>query len=239
MMTATRSLPADGQAEGRRSRHEGKRSCVGCGQRIDVSQARSELIRLVFVPGPDSIAVVPDVTATARGRGAWLHARLTCLEQAAKKGFARSAKAAVRVDPAVLARQIAEQARRRVAGLLSAAVRSRHIAIGARAVAERWRAGEVALILVAQDAAYGATLQEIDAARAAAAVMVFGTKASLGESLGRGEVAVAAIDDEGMAAALRHAVALSETFQARGGDAPEGVAAATSSDRGSVPAGRE
>jgi uncharacterized protein len=51
--------------------------CAGCRERAE----KAELIRLV---ARDGVAVV-DPTQTAPGRGVYLHPRLECLEQAAKR----------------------------------------------------------------------------------------------------------------------------------------------------------
>ncbi|NTV39735.1 MAG: YlxR family protein [Demequinaceae bacterium] len=53
------------------------RTCVGCRSR----EARSVLVRVVWVV--DRVAV--DESASAPGRGAWLHPHGTCLAHAAKR----------------------------------------------------------------------------------------------------------------------------------------------------------
>ena len=53
------------------------RTCVGCRER----DARSNLVRLVVVDG----RVVVDPKASMPGRGAWLHPRSACLDNACRR----------------------------------------------------------------------------------------------------------------------------------------------------------
>jgi len=46
----------------------------------------------------DGSLVIPDVSRTTPGRGAWLHPRQTCLTAARRGGFARSFRRAVHVS---------------------------------------------------------------------------------------------------------------------------------------------
>lgn len=68
------------------------RTCVGCGRKAP----QSELIRFVASNG-DLVE-----SATAPGRGAYTCRRLACFERAAsRRGFNRTLKQTVRVDPAL------------------------------------------------------------------------------------------------------------------------------------------
>jgi uncharacterized protein len=59
------------------------RTCIGCGERA----AKPELIRVVAA-GDE---IVPDPAMRLPGRGAYLHPRLACLEQAQRrKAFSRA-----------------------------------------------------------------------------------------------------------------------------------------------------
>jgi predicted RNA-binding protein YlxR (DUF448 family) len=173
--------------------------------RVDHQRARVELLRLVLVERRDgSYDAVVDLGRSMTGRGAWVHTRIDCLEIAARRGLARSAKAAVHADVAELCKQIREGSERRTLHLLGVAERCGAAAIGMRAAAEEAR--DAALLIMARDAGrapaslrFGRTLQ-------------WGEKAILGEALGRNEVAAVAIRDDGMAAALRRLIAAMETF---------------------------
>ncbi|WP_319804415.1 YlxR family protein [Nocardioides malaquae] len=58
------------------------RTCVGCRERA----TKSELLRVVAGSGPDGrVVVVPDPTATAPGRGAYLHPTARCHELAVRR----------------------------------------------------------------------------------------------------------------------------------------------------------
>ncbi|NLJ53622.1 MAG: YlxR family protein [Intrasporangiaceae bacterium] len=83
----------------RPSNHVPIRTCVGC-RRTD---SRSALLR-VRAQQDDSgtIRIVPDVRGRLGGRGAWLHPRDDCIEQAVRRrAFARALrlKAPVELEP--------------------------------------------------------------------------------------------------------------------------------------------
>jgi predicted RNA-binding protein YlxR (DUF448 family) len=191
---------------------------VGCGARVDKDRVRHELVRLVLVPGDrdgEPMRACVDLAAKSFGRGAWVHARPSCFSQAAKRGLARAAKARVVADPDRLRGELLEQAKRRVRSLIGTAFRTGRAAVGAGAVREALQRGPVALLVVAEDAAAAAKHREIALAMGEGKGVLFGTKDFLGEALGREEVGVIAVEDEGMAAAIRHTIGLSETFARR------------------------
>lgn len=74
-----------------------ERTCVGCRK----AAPRAQLLRIVRDPALDPEADAPaplraDPTATAPGRGAWIHPDAACLELALTRGgFARSFRGAV------------------------------------------------------------------------------------------------------------------------------------------------
>jgi predicted RNA-binding protein YlxR (DUF448 family) len=202
---------ASGQSTGSDTpRGKGRvRTCVGCGERIDTDH--EPLIRLIV--GPDrGIAVDPGNGGF--GRGAHLHARPECLSRAVQRGLSRAAKGPVHLagEPltaASLAQAIRQAMDRRIQGLVSAAVRSKAVAIGADAVSGVCSRGEAALVLVACDAAAGAELPEVQAAIAGGRAAAWGTREALGALAGgRREqgVAVLAITSARIAAALGAAV---------------------------------
>ncbi|MEZ4442477.1 MAG: DUF448 domain-containing protein [Polyangiaceae bacterium] len=212
------ALPARARG-GRRARHAGTRTCVGCLERVARREAAQDLIHLVFVPAvatTEAAAVVVDglgkASSKLAGRGAWLHARRPCLRQAVQRGLARAYKGRVAASEAQIAAQIVDRAEGRLEGLLSAGFRARHLAVGSTVVLEALEAGTVALLLVATDAAaalrHGPIREAVQAGRAIA----WGDKARLGALTGRQEAAVIAILDEGIAGAMVHALGLTETF---------------------------
>ena len=191
-----------------RPQHGGARTCVGCGARVPRDRARLELVRVVITPDGGSVI---DLASSSVGRGAWVHARPACLSAAARKGLARSLRTRVETDAGELARQIRLAATRRVEGLLSSARRATKAAIGTSAVDAADAAGRVRLLLVARDAAAAAQQPPVAHALNEGNVLVWGEKAGLAQALSWARpVAVIAITDDGLAEALRHAVALSE-----------------------------
>src|SRR4051812_19301291 len=113
--------------------HGRARTCVGCGERVDLASGSAlDLIRLVFGPAGE---VAVDARGGAFGRGAHVHARRPCLERAVPRGLSRAIKGKVGVvvtegGPAALtveslAQAIQDAVDRRIEGLVAAAARSR------------------------------------------------------------------------------------------------------------------
>lgn len=122
------------------------RRCVLTGAR----QAKEAMIR--FVVGPDG-AVVPDLAARLPGRGLWLSAQRSVLEdRRLAQAFARAAKARVTVPDDLRPRLVAGLARR-VAELLGLARRAGQ-AVAGFVVAREWVAsGRAGLMVEARDGA--------------------------------------------------------------------------------------
>lgn len=200
-----------------RPQHGGARTCVGCGGRVPRDRVRLELVRVVLSPDDRPVVDLGGSSASWRsveptrrvGRGAWIHARPACLSAGARRGLARSLRTRVVTDGEELARQIALAATRRVEALLSSARRANKAAIGSTAAANA--SGRLRLLLVARDAAAAAQEAHVAHALNEGRVLVWGDKAGLARSLNWARpVAVIAITDDGLAEALRHAVALSQ-----------------------------
>lgn len=208
--------------QSKRQRHAGTRTCVGCGARVDKERVKLELVRLVLVPldGDDSLdgdrseafRAHVDLSGSSVGRGSWVHARSKCFDDACARGLARSAKAKVFAERDRLRTELVDQAARRIRSLIGTAARGGRAAVGSDAVRDAVRRELAVLLVVATDAAAAAKHAEVQHMVQAGAAVPYGTKALLGEALGRGEVGVMAITDDGMAAALRHTIGLSETF---------------------------
>ena len=83
------------------------RTCIGCRTKT----VATELFRVVVarvpaaadskpVEGVGAVLVVPDPGRSAAGRGAWLHPRLDCAQQAhRRRAFARALRVPGLVDP--------------------------------------------------------------------------------------------------------------------------------------------
>jgi predicted RNA-binding protein YlxR (DUF448 family)/ribosomal protein L7Ae-like RNA K-turn-binding protein len=243
------------------------RSCVGCGERVDLlGPEASDLVRLVF--GPDGTVCV-DAHDGSFGRGAHVHGRGACLERAVKGGLARSAKARVTtlvneagaepLSAQALALAIQRSMARRIEGLVTAAVRSRRLAHGADAVTSACRRGDAALVMVACDAAAAAELTEVRRAVSEGRAVAWGSKQLLGQMVtekpraavpengsdaGAPAVAVVAITSRQLAEALRHAVQLADACAAiaiggpsKGGGRPRAGVTPAHPERAGAPAG--
>ena len=179
------------------------RTCVGCHAEV----ASEELVRVVL--GPDG-TLVPDPRGGAFGRGAWLHPRPECLVRAVPRGLARALKAEVRANAEEFSSLMRKAGMRRLLSLVGAAFRAKKAAVGATAVEEVLDRGRDCLVLVATDAQAAASGPGVARAAARGRALALSTKVELGGALGRAEVGVIAILDEGFERPLREAAALSE-----------------------------
>lgn len=182
-----------------RARAEGAtRTCAGCREAFP----QDALVRLAIVP--EAPWVVPDAKGRLGGRGVWVQPRRDCIERAARKGgFARALKRKVTVDPDALADLLTVQLQERMRSLVLGAQRGRRLVVGHDAVAESVHRGRARLLWVAEDAGRRDDLEE-RAARLDQACLVWGTREFIGDLLGREQVAVVAVEDEGIARALAH-----------------------------------
>ena len=201
--------------------HGSVRSCVGCGERVDIA-GNHALVRLIISPEGE---VAFDVRGGGFGRGAHVHPRPECLQKAVDRGLARSAKVKINtlvteagelvpLTRGALAEAIQRSTNRRIEGLLISAKRSRRLAVGADAVRSAWARGDAQLILVARDAAAAADLGEVRQAitegrgvawgdKVRIATLVHGPARTEGHRVG---VGVIAVSSRTIAAALLEAV---------------------------------
>ncbi len=211
------------------------RTCVGCGERVELQRsdaASMTLVRLVLGLGG---AVSVDAGSGGFGRGVHVHPRAACVERAALRGIARAAKAKVTLvwhneqtdvsglsgtptgivplEPASLAVVIVRAMERRARGLLIAAARAQRVALGADAVTSAVERGTARLIVVATDAGATADLAAVCRAVADGRAVGWGTKQVLGalcstaaSSKRTEELGVVAINDDRFATAFRAAV---------------------------------
>jgi ribosomal protein L7Ae-like RNA K-turn-binding protein len=192
------------------------------------------LVRLIVNPNGE---VAVDARGGGFGRGAHVHPRPECLVRAVQRGLSRSAKTRVHTiqpEPVVsgksssseceplhvesLARAIEYAMHRRIEGLLVAAVRSKHIAIGAAATSGALERGEAELVVVASDAAAAADLTHVRRAIVEGRAVAWGTKDRLGAFGGRqvrsDGLAVLAITSRQIGEALQEAVHVADACAA-------------------------
>jgi uncharacterized protein len=181
------------------------RTCASC-REMGTSE---ELVR--FVLGPDGTVGV-DLAGGAFGRGSWLHPTPKCLRSADKSLGRAFEEAVVDTTTDILGRLLVA-AERRTRGLLLAARRSRHLALGVDTCSTEWNVGRVVLVMLASDVGSLAHAQWVEDAVAKGSVIACFTRAQLGEMLGRGDVAAVGLLDSGLGRSLRRTLTL--TIQSR------------------------
>ena len=189
---------------------------------------------LRFVVGPDMV-VVPDLKRKLPGRGCWVTAERTYIDEAARKNlFARAFKAKVSLPPdlgSMVDRLLTQSA----LGSIGLARKAGQLVLGAAKVETSVRTGKALLVLHAHEAAPDG-VRKIDQARRAVvwqegpsipAYKLF-SEAELGLALGGANVIHAAVlaGDTGKAV-LKRVVALDRY---RGGSPDERMAVAATGD---------
>lgn len=108
------------------------------------TEGKAGLVR--FVVGPDS-QVIPDVLEKLPGRGMWVSASRSAIDEAVKKGmFSRAAKAQVKTDPE-LSNQVEAILARRVVDMLSMGRKAGRAVAGLEKV-KGWLVDEKAVVLL-------------------------------------------------------------------------------------------
>jgi predicted RNA-binding protein YlxR (DUF448 family) len=164
-------------------------------------------VRLVI--GPEG-QLAPDLAGGAFGRGAWVHARGTCLQAAVRGGLSRGLKQPIRAELPELLAQVRDAAARRGLSLLQAAQRSKLAGLGATAVEEAERDGRVELLVLARDARASAELSPVKRLAAGGRVCLFKTKAELGAAFGRDELGLVALFSPDLSREVSRMISLSE-----------------------------
>jgi len=183
--------------------------CAGCGQRTGAD----DLVRLVVGPSAPFVAV--DLGRKLGGRGVSVHPTKACIRSAALRGgLAKALRGVAQVEPESVERMIVAQFEQRTLGLLSAAARTRSLAIGGEAVRAALQAKSGDLLIRAKDSRGRGDELARAATALGCATATWGTKASLGDAFTRAELGVFLVLDRGIARAvldcLSHVEALSE-----------------------------
>jgi predicted RNA-binding protein YlxR (DUF448 family) len=128
-----------------------QRTCAGCRRRL----SREASIRLVI--GGNG-KVLPDLYGRLPGRGVHLCPDVRCLTKANEtRALGRVLRGAARIeDPEELAMDLIAACERQIKALLAVSARSGWLVKGQEALERALNAGQVALVLVAQDATGGA-----------------------------------------------------------------------------------
>lgn len=185
---------------------EGGRTCLGC----RVRRPRAELIRIVRGPGGSALF---DVEGRLPGRGAWVCPVPACLDALAAGSLGHVLHAPTALPAAaVRLEQLTQALSRRLGNLLTMARRMRAIVFGPTGVRVALAAGRARLLIVAGD--LGGDAAAAWATRAGSTPVRFGPDAAvLGELAGRSPADVAAVTDEGLAAALLRACEMVRAFR--------------------------
>ncbi len=151
--------------------------------------AGEALIR--FVAGPDN-HIVADVAERLPGRGLWLRAERSAVEQAVAEGlFAKAARANVIAETG-LADQVAQLLNQRSLNYLGLALRSGGIAIGHDQVRADLGAGRAAVLVQVNDGAAHARSRLRAVAHGLPSVEMF-SRGELSQALGRADIVHAAL----------------------------------------------
>ena len=164
---------------------DSERRCIVSGR----TESPAGLIR--FAVDPDGV-VVPDVAERLPGRGMWVAAERSLLEEAVERNaFSRAARQSVRVPPTLVAdteRAVANRA----LDLLGLARRSNRIALGFDAVREAVRNNAAAVVLTATDASSNAHAKGVEFSAERPHIVVLSV-AEMSLALGRENVVHAAL----------------------------------------------
>jgi len=171
--------------------------CAGCGQRTGAD----DLVRLVVGPVAPFVAV--DLGRKLAGRGVSVHPTRACIRTAALRGgLAKSLRGVAEVEPESVERMIVAQLEQRALGLLSAAARTRSLALGGEAVRAALQANNGDLLIRARDSRGRGDELARAATALGCATATWGTKASLGDAFNREKLGVLLVMDRGIARAI-------------------------------------
>jgi predicted RNA-binding protein YlxR (DUF448 family)/ribosomal protein L7Ae-like RNA K-turn-binding protein len=206
------------------------RTCIGC----RVTAPKADLVRMV--DGPDG-QIVFDLSGRALGRGAWTHPSEACLKRTAKalRGMARATgpgrntsatNSSVSMSPdasppehgvlwSELVSALSDAATRRARGLFSSAYRGGYLALGTDASTAEFAEGRARLVLLASDAAAASKEPWLETAVNHGKVVVWSTKSELGALVGRNELAVCVVTNDGLASSLVNVLALTTPVTSR------------------------
>ncbi|HMA96086.1 MAG TPA: DUF448 domain-containing protein [Polyangiaceae bacterium] len=192
--------------------HRPTRTCVGCRKPGDPT----ELVRMVL--SQDGV-VGFDLAGGATGRGAWVHPTEPCLQKASK-AVLRSLHGEVEHSAGsehltALIQSLAAAAARRAQGLILAARRTRQIMIGGEASQRAFLSGKARAVILAGDAMAAARQAWISEAATQGLLAVWTSKAELGAMVGRDELAVMVVTDDGLAKNLLRVIEMMRPVTSR------------------------
>jgi len=189
-----RSFDRDGKA-GAGAPGAGARRCIATGDQTPVEV----LVRFVVSPSGE---IVPDLARSLPGRGIWVSARRDAIETAVgRRLFARAARQAVVVDPALADRVEALLAARCIE-IIGLARRGGGAVTGFEKVRAAVRAGRAGVLLFANDAAEDGRARIEKLGGGAYVIDVLGRR-ELGQAFGRDEAVHGAVNNGRLAHQLK------------------------------------
>lgn len=180
--------------------HGPQRSCLGCRKVL----TKDELLRYVLSPQGELLV---DYRERLPGRGAYTCIDRKCIDEALRrKQFSRAFhREPLAVDADILMKQLTEQIRERILGLLGMARKTNQLSSGSSLVLDRLSAGApIAFVLLAEDVSDGIGEKVIGRAerRSVPCYRMF-DKELLGRVLGTAERSVLALGSGSLAAPIR------------------------------------
>lgn len=193
-------MTSESKAQRREAEQVSARTCAGCRE----VAPRESLVRFAFgEEGERGLALVPDVMGKLGGRGVSVHPTRACIESAVKRGgFAKAAGAKVDADATGLVTALARQLEGRARGLLLGALRGKLLTLGGEATGQAIAERKIVALVLASDASDRTSEVGETVRRLGRKVAVLGDKKSLGGLVGRDELAVIGVMDEGVGEAL-------------------------------------
>jgi predicted RNA-binding protein YlxR (DUF448 family)/ribosomal protein L7Ae-like RNA K-turn-binding protein len=199
------SVTSESKAQRAEAQRVSERTCAGWRE----VAPRETLVRFAFGDvGERGIALVPDVMGKLGGRGVSVHPTPACIEAAVKRGgFAKAASAKVDAEPAALIGALVQQLDGRARGLLLGALRGKLLTLGGEATSQAIAERKIAALVLARDASDRTSEVGETVRRLGRHVAVLGDKKSLGALVGRDELAVIGVMDDGVGQALAEVAA--------------------------------
>ena len=167
-----------------------------------------------FVVGPDQ-TIVPDINGRLPGRGLWVQAMRTTVQEACDgKHFAKAARAHVQVE-AGLADQVEGLLSQRCLNLIGLARRSSDAVAGFEKVKALLKSQKSAVLFIASDGATDGRRKMLAVSGNTVVVDLF-SSAELGHVFGREKTVFAALNEGGLANLLIHEASRLKGFRSAG-----------------------
>jgi hypothetical protein len=171
-----------------------------------------QLVR--FVVGPDQ-EIVPDIDGRLPGRGLWLRAQRETVTAACEgKGFAKAARAPVRIESG-LADRVEDLLARRCLNTIGLARRSSEVVAGFEKVKALLKGHKNAVLMIANDGADDGRRKMLSVGENVTVIDLF-SSTELGHVFGREKTVFAALVEGGLATLLKRDASRLKGFRSAG-----------------------